>query len=254
MVDIHSHILPEQDDGARSFEIALQMVRMAAAAGTTDIVASPHCNGEFKFVPEEVKAKIANLQAAVGPVPAIHYGCDFHLTPENVEAAIAEPGKYSINHRGYILVEFADSMIPRNMEGIFSRLLSAGLLPIITHPERNPILQKRLNELSSWVQGGCYIQVTAQSLSGRFGKTARTISAQLIERGLVHFLASDAHDCQHRPPLLDEIWSYVSRSYGDAAARRLLKENPRAAIYGEEITLDSLDLKRQTWFSRLFPK
>jgi protein-tyrosine phosphatase len=248
MVDIHSHILPEQDDGAPTVEESLAMVRMAAAAGTTDIVASPHANSRFSFHPTAVERKIAELQMAAGDAPRIHYGCDFHLTPENIEEAIASPGKYSINHQGYLLVEFADDMVPHTMDRIFSRMAMAGLRPIVTHPERNPLLQKRLPELEQWVQLGCLIQVTAQSLLGRFGKTARTVSGVLLERGLVHFLASDAHDCKYRPPMLDEVWNLTAKQYGENTAHRLLEENPRATLTGADLPLEPEAVKKKKWF------
>ena len=164
MIDIHSHILPEQDDGSKSLEESVEMLVMARASGTTDIVATPHANSEFRFDPAEVEQKIAQLQKAVGGLPRIHYGCDFHLTPENIEDALGSPGKYSINHRGYLLVEFADTFIPKATSQIFERMLDADLHPIITHPERNALLQKRLPDLESWVEMGCLIQVTASPI------------------------------------------------------------------------------------------
>lgn len=254
MVDIHSHILPDQDDGARKFEEALSMVNMAAAAGTTDIVASPHANSRFAFDPTVVERKIAELQRAAGDAARIHYGCDFHLTPENIEDAIAAPGKYSIDHKGYILVEFDDSMVPRKMDSIFARMLAAGLRPIVTHPERNPLLHKKLPELEFWVRQGCLIQVTAQSFVGKFGRSAKSASGKLIERGLVHFLASDAHDGTHRPPLLDEAWRYTARHYGEETARLLLEDNPRAAVTGADLPLADMEVKKRKWFSRFHSK
>ena len=250
MVDIHSHILPDQDDGARTFEEALSMVRMAAAAGTTDIVASPHANSRFAFDPTVVERKIAELQRAAGDAAHIHYGCDFHLTPENIEDAIAAPGKYSIDHQGYILVELSDSMVPRRMDSIFTRMLAAGLRPIVTHPERNPLLHKKLPELELWVQQGCLVQVTAQSLVGRFGRSAKSAGGELMRRGLVHVLASDAHDCTDRPPLLDEAWRYTARHYGEETARLLLEANPRAVLTGADLPLPEIEVQKRTWFSR----
>jgi len=250
MVDIHSHILPDQDDGAPTFEEALSMVHMAAAAGTTDIVASPHANSRFAFDPMIVERKIAELQRAAGDAVRIHYGCDFHLTPENIEDAIAAPGKYSIDHQGYILVEFSDSMVPKKMDSVFARMLAAGLRPIVTHPERNPLLDKKLPELELWVQQGCLIQVTAQSFVGRFGRSAKSASGELMRRGLVHFLASDAHDGTHRPPLLDEAWRYTARHYGEETARLLLEDNPRAALTGADLPLAEMEVKKRKWFSR----
>jgi len=248
MIDIHSHILPELDDGSRSFEESVAMVRMAAAAGTTDIVASPHANQDYAFDPEIVERKIAELQAAIGENPRIHYGCDFHLTPENIEGAIRNPGKYSINHRGYLLVEFSDFLIPKTTLEIFARLMSAGMFPIVTHPERNQMLQDRLPELAEWVLNGALLQVTAQSPLGRFGKTAEACAHKLISRGLVHFLASDAHDLKHRTTALDEPRRYVEETFGEEAAIRMFEENPRAVLAGTPISTGPYALKKKKWF------
>ena len=249
MIDIHSHILPELDDGSRYFEESVAMVRMAAAAGTTDIVASPHANQDFAFDREIVERKIADLQAAIGENPRIHYGCDFHLTPENIDDAIASPGKYSINHRGYLLVEFSDFLIPKTTLEIFARLTRAGMFPIVTHPERNQMLQDRLPELAEWVANGALLQVTAQSPLGRFGKTAEACAHKLMSRGLVHFLASDAHDTKHRTTALDEPRRYVEETFGEEAAIRMLEENPRAVLAGEPLSTATYALKKKKWYS-----
>src|SRR5215510_8528407 len=108
MVDVHSHILPGLDDGSGSIEESVAMLRMAADAGTTDIVATPHASTEFVFDAGVVEQKIIEVQAAAGGDIRVHYGCDFHLTMENIEDAMAHPGKYSINHLGYLMVEFSD--------------------------------------------------------------------------------------------------------------------------------------------------
>src|ERR1039458_475267 len=95
MIDIHSHILPGLDDGSQSLEDSVAMLRQAAASGTTDIVASPHANQKYKFDPLVVESRIGELQAAVGDSPQIHYGCDFHLTMENIDDALRSPGEDS---------------------------------------------------------------------------------------------------------------------------------------------------------------
>jgi protein-tyrosine phosphatase len=250
MIDIHSHILAGLDDGASTSEEAVAMVRMAAAAGTTDIVASPHADSKFTFNRLLVESKIDELQQAVGDNIRIHYGCDFHLTPENVEEAIADPEKYSINHRGYLLIEFSDLMVPASIDRILDSLITAGLRPIVTHPERNPLLRKRMSDLDLWVQKGCLVQVTAQSLLGGFGKSAKAASDELMRRGLVHFLASDGHDCRYRPPVLDEVWRFTAREYGEERAQLLLEVGPRAALTGAEVPLVETQFKKKSWFSR----
>jgi protein-tyrosine phosphatase len=248
LIDIHSHILPGLDDGSQSLENSIEMLRMASAAGTTDIVATPHANSEFAFRQDEVEAKIVELRQAAGDTPRIHYGCDFHLTPENIEESLRSPGKYSINHQGYLMVEFADTFIPKATADIFGRMLSVGLYPVVTHPERNALLQKKLPDLEAWVEMGCYLQVTAQSVLGGFGRHAKEFSEILLSRGLVHFLASDAHDVKHRTTVLNPAWEYVENQFGSDTARLLLEENPGRALVGDPLPVQCVAPRRKRWF------
>ncbi|MEO8127698.1 MAG: CpsB/CapC family capsule biosynthesis tyrosine phosphatase [Bryobacteraceae bacterium] len=247
MIDIHSHVLCGLDDGARSLDESVAMIRMAADAGTTDIVASPHANQEYAFDPWTVERKICELQAMVGNFPRIYFGCDFHLTAENLDDALRSPEKYSINHRGYLLVEFSDFHIPRTTGEIFERLVHAGMRPIVTHPERNPLLQNRLEDLEAWVSQGALVQVTAQSLLGRFGRSAKASALELMECGLVHFLASDAHDLKHRTTALSEPRRYVEKTFGAETASLVFEENPRAVLSGIPLTVLP-PTRRKKWF------
>lgn len=248
MIDIHSHILPGLDDGSKSLEESIAMARMAAAAGTTDIVATPHANQEYRFDPLVVQNKISEVQAAVGDSPQIHYGCDFHLTMENIEDALRAPEKYSIDHHGYLLVEFSDFHIPKTTDEIFARMMRVGLLPIVTHPERNQLLQKRLPELEAWAAQGVLMQVTALSFLGRFGRTAKRFAEELMEHGLVHFVASDAHDTKWRTTDMREPRRHVEKQYGLEAADRIFEENPRAVLAGVAISPLPLVIRKKKWF------
>jgi len=249
VIDIHSHILYGIDDGPKSFEDSVEMVQMAAAAGTTDIVATPHANQKYAFDPRVVQERISELQAAVGRTPQIYYGCDFHLTMENIDDAVRAPEKYSINHKGYLLIEFSDFYIPKTTPEILARLMGAHLRPIITHPERNQLLQTRVQDLAEWVAQGAMLQVTAQSFTGRFGRTAKRISEVLMANGLVQFVASDAHDKSWRPPTLDEPCRLVRRNFGEAAARRVFEENPRAVLAGVPLSPEPVLIKRRKWYT-----
>ncbi len=249
VVDIHSHILPGIDDGARTLEESVAMAHMAAESGTTDIVATPHANNRYVYDCAVVEAKLAELRAAAGDAIRIHRGCDFHLTPENISEALADPTRFSIAGRGYLLVEFSDHSVPETSRDIFRRMLGVGLRPVITHPERNPLLRERLELVELWVDQGCYVQVTALSLLGRFGKSAKEASERLLNSSLVHFLASDAHDCKHRPPALDEAWNYAAKEFGERAARSLLETNPAAALAGGEVERVRVNTRRR-WFGR----
>jgi protein-tyrosine phosphatase len=251
MIDIHSHILPGLDDGSQSLEQSVAMLEVAAAAGTTDIVATPHANLEFTFDPGVIDEKIAELRAASPAGPRIHRGCDFHLIPENIEDALAHPEKYSINGKGYLLIEFSDLLIPKTTSEIFERMLRAGLVPIVTHPERNELLQRRMDEMAGWVASGCLMQVTGHSLLGRFGKAPRAAARELMRRGMVHFVASDAHDTQFRSPALDEARRYVAAAYGEPAAAVLFEQNPGAALIGAPWTSLPPVTPKSKWLSFL---
>ena len=245
--DIHSHILHGVDDGAKTLEESLGMLQLAAASGTTDIVATPHVNGQFEYDPELIDERIAELSAR--SAVRIHRGCDFHLEAENIEDAIANPDKYTINNRGYLLVEFPDLSIFTSTDEILSDLVGAGMMPIITHPERNGRLQQRLDDIARWVELGCLVQVTAGSVTGRFGKRARTCVDQLMERGLVHFVASDAHDLQHRPPSLREAHVAMTRKWGAERVEPLFVDNPRAVLTGEPIDVDYVpQVGKRKWY------
>lgn len=211
------------------------MLRLAVDNGTTDIVASPHANNEFQFDPEIVAGKIEELRAAVNGSIRIHAGCDFHLSFDNIQDSLRNPAKYAINHKKYILVEFSDLLIPKTTDDVFYQMQMAGMIPIITHPERNMLLQKRADKLEAWASSGCLLQVTALSFLGRFGKQAKAFADMLLMRGLAHIVASDAHDTKYRPPSLKEAYAYVAKARGEACAERLFVTNPAATLTGAPV-------------------
>lgn len=249
MIDIHSHILFGVDDGAGTIEDSMAMLEMAAQSGTTDIVASPHADPQFAFEPRIVNERLEQLRKAAGDAIRIHSGCDFHLMYDNIQDALRNPAKYSINGLGYLLVEFSDLIIFHNTEDVFERMQNAGLTPIVTHPERNPLLRQRGDRIERWVQSGVLIQVTGQSFFGRFGNAAKRSADDLADKGLVHFVASDGHDIHHRPPKLDEAFEYIARRYGDAAAERLFRTNPGAVIAGRPLPeAEEAPARRRKWY------
>lgn len=248
MIDIHSHIVYGVDDGSKSLETSIAMVQMAADAGTTDIVASPHSNDEYVFRPEVIAERIAEIQAHVTGI-RIHTGCDFHLNYENVEDCFAHPAKYTINHLNYLLVEFPDGALIPNIDQIFERMLSMNIIPIMTHPERNWIIQQSFDRFVDWVRLGALTQVTGGSLTGRFGKGAKQFAEKIIDAGLCHFIASDAHDTVDRHPRLTNSHEIVRKKWGEDAADRMFVRNGEAVISGAAIEpLDAVSKKRKRWF------
>jgi protein-tyrosine phosphatase len=251
LIDIHSHVLYGLDDGARTIEDSVAMVRMAAEHGTTDLVATPHANPDYKFDLEKVQERMAEVAAASGNVLRLHSGCDFHLSYDNIQDAIAHPRKYTINQHRYLMVEFSDLLIFPTTAEIFSRLQDAGMTPVVTHPERNGLLRQRIDQIAAWVAEGARVQVTAQSLLGEFGRRAAAFSRTLLDRHLVHFLASDAHDCERRTPRLDLAHAWIKDKYGEERAEALCVTNPRATLTGESLEpaeMGPSTTERRKWY------
>lgn len=235
MIDVHCHILSGMDDGATSFEESLAMARMAIADGITHVVATPHASGEFQFNYERVKSAARELQKAVGERLKLATGCDFHLNPENLAALKSSPAAFCIAQKDCLLVEFNEFVIPLAMDQTLYEIQLAGIRPIVTHPERNGVLRTQPERLEKWVHNGCYGQVTGGSLLGVFGSGPLKISLDWIARGLVHLVASDAHNLTSRPQKLRAAYNVVHKEFGRAKAEALFVENPLAVLEGRAL-------------------
>lgn len=232
MIDIHCHILPGLDDGPEQFDQALAMAEDAIADGITHVIGTPHANDRYPFDYERVRQMRDELQANLGDRLHIATGCDFHMSPENLSALKEDPTYFCLNQQDYLLVEFNEFSIPPAMDHTLHELHLAGLRPIVTHPERNGILRAQPERLARWVRMGCYVQVTAGALTGGFGPGAQRDAEAWIERGLVHFVASDAHNTRNRPLLLSPAYRALAERFGQPVAVALLLDNPRAALDG----------------------
>lgn len=237
MIDIHTHVLPGLDDGAQTVEEALGMLRLAWEHGTRVVVASPHADIRFRYDAGRAEELLAQLRPQAPPGLELVRGCDFHLMFDNVEDALRRPAHYAINGKHYLLMELSDLTIFANTGGLWRRLEDAGLTIILTHPERNELLRQRIELVEEWVAQGRYMQVTAGSLLGAFGRRARGFAREMLDRGLVHFIASDAHDLQRRPPRLDLAWQWLAGHYSEELAWKLCREHPRAAVDGHRLDL-----------------
>lgn len=133
------------------------------------------------------------------------------------------------------MVELPDLVSLSSIRETLRQLVNAQIKPVITHPERNMSLQPKIGELERWVREGCFVQVTGQSFLGRFGPEAKRATDAMMKADLVHFVASDAHDCVDRWPDLSEPYKYVSSRYGAPRARAIFDDNPTAAVWGESI-------------------
>src|SRR5580693_2216348 len=235
MVDVHCHILPGLDDGPESMEISLAMAEAAIADGITHVVATPHSRNEYSFDYPRVRALRAELQEKIGDRLILATGCDFHLNPENLDALREDARRFCINQRDYLLVEFNEYSIPPSMDQTLHEIQLLGLRPVITHPERNAILRLQTERLLKWVRLGCFTQVTAGSLTGVFGPSAQKDSLRWLAGGLVHIVASDAHNTRGRPLRLRPAFDLVRERFGEKKALALFVENPMAAFEGRDL-------------------
>ncbi len=235
MVDLHCHILPGLDDGPKTMEESLVMAETAIADGITHVVATPHSNGRFYFDFAQVQQLRDQLLEQLGDRLKIATGCDFHLSPENLIALHKEPRAYCINQHDYLLLEFNEFAIPPSMDQTLHEIQLAGLRLIITHPERNAILRTHSERLRDWVKRGCFAQVTGGALTGVFGQVAQGKALEWIRTGIIHFVASDAHNNGNRPLRLQSAYDVVQEQFGEEKARGLFLENPLAAFEGREL-------------------
>ena len=253
MIDLHCHILPGLDDGPDTREESLQMAESAVADGITHVVATPHSSESYFFDYARVRKLRDELQEAAPAGLTISTGCDFHVNPENLAALRFEPAPFCINQKNYLLVEFNEFSIPPTMDQTLHELRLAGISPVITHPERNRILCSDQRRLGNWIRLGCRVQVTGGSLTGAFGKMACERALSWIAKGMVHIVASDAHNTKRRPLVLKPAYEVVLEKFGRQVARALFAENPRAALEGNPLPYapevrDIRKAKNRFWF------
>lgn len=257
MIDIHSHILPDVDDGARDMDESVAMARIAAEDGITHMVATPHMFNGLSDNPEpaEVVARVEALQEAAGDSLQLLPGNEVHIMHDVAEKAGA--GKLTpINNKNYMLIEFPSMNVPVGAEELFYRLLLKGIVPILVHPERNTQLQGHPSMVEKFIAKGVRVQVTAMSITGEFGSAARLSVETLLRHNCVHFIATDTHRTSSRPPILSAGRDAAAQIVGEKEAYKLVVHNPQAVIEGRPFDpgppIPFLEAKPKPFLARLF--
>lgn len=229
MIDLHSHILPGCDDGASDLETALAMARMAVEDGVRIMACTPHIlPGLYNNDAAGIGARVASLRQALGEAGIdlkLVVGADVHVAPDLPEK-LAAGTVPSLNGSRYFLLEPPHQVVPPRLEQLVARLISAGFIPILTHPERLGWASSHYEIIDRINAAGCLMQITAGSLTGSFGHGAQHLAERMLEEGRVDIIASDAHNLKTRSPGLSKAWEIVEHRYGRELAEQLMVRKP----------------------------
>jgi protein-tyrosine phosphatase len=232
VIDIHHHCLPDVDDGPREWDEAVAMCRMAADEGIETIVCTPHVlRGRWRTAPPaELEARIATLRDKVGATPRLLLGSEYFFAHDVAEVLKAGNAIVPLAGSRYVLMELASNNVPPLLDQPLYRMQLEGWIPIIAHPERNIVFQAKPELLASLIEIGARFQVTAGSLTGEFGSAAQKAAEAWVSAGLVHFVATDAHNTTKRPPKVRAAIDALRSIAGEAVAEALARRNPAAVI------------------------
>lgn len=254
--DIHCHMLSGIDDGAKSPEESLEMARMAVADGIRSCILTPHQSGAFRGNDgDTIRERTVEFQQALddeGIDLQVLPGGDVRIEPDMVQQI--EAGRVlTLADRGrHVLLELPHELyFP--LEPVLEQLAAAGLVGILSHPERNLGLMQSPDLLEPLVEHGCLMQITAGSLMGTFGRSSRDMTEWMFEQRLVHFAATDAHGSRARRPLLNRAYQRIAELTDEATASAVCCENPLAVIEGRDVSPESTapaTSGRWGWFGR----
>ena len=233
MIDLHCHILPGIDDGSKDDATSLAMARIAADDGIRTLACTPHIYpGLYENDANGIRARVASLQGkldAAGIALKLTFGADAHLTPELLGRV--RNGTAPTLHGGrYFLLEPSHHVAPPRFDESVFNFTMAGYVPLITHPERLSWIEGKYAVFEALARSGAWIQITAGSLTGRFGSIAQYWAERMLDDGIVHVIATDAHGVKHRAPLLAEGMLAAERWVGKEEARRLVFDRPQAVL------------------------
>jgi protein-tyrosine phosphatase len=236
MIDIHCHILPDLDDGATSWEEALEMARISAASGVTDIIATPHFRGEPEALEmlDEIDRRCRDLSREVeqcGIPIRIHPGAEVLCTPQT--PILARQGMLpTLGNTQYVLTEFYFNESFGFMDDTLMKIADCGYIPVVAHPERYDTVQWDPERLREWADQGFVFQLNKGSILGTLGFRAEQTAHELLELGLAHVIASDGHSCERRTPNMTGLLRWAEECCDPECAHILLTENPGQILNG----------------------
>lgn len=233
LIDLHCHLLPGIDDGAPNLATSLAMARIAIADGIKMMACTPHIYpGLYENTGPAIRQAVVDLQARLNEADLalqITSGADTHITPDLI-AGLRTGRVPSLHNSRYFLLEPPHHVAPPRLAETVFDLLAAGYVPVVTHPERLSWIEDRYETFIALARQGAWMQVTAGSLTGRFGPAAQYWGERLLDEGWVHILATDSHGVDRRPPLLAEGQRAAERWVGTEEARHLVQTRPQVIL------------------------
>jgi len=239
MYDIHSHILFGIDDGAKTVDDTVELCQIAEAEGVRAIVATPHIregvwandHARISARLDDVREELKKREVAVDVI----LGCEIYFNSDMIDGIRSGAFPTYADRNRYLLFELPHFFIMRQVQDVVFEFRTAGLTPVLAHPERNAQVMTHLDELRELVRMGTVLQVTAMSVTGKFGRRARKAAEILLDEGLAHVVASDAHHARYRPTRLKEAYMRVASRWGEPRAQALFVDNPKRVIEGLEV-------------------
>jgi protein-tyrosine phosphatase len=239
MIDLHCHLLHGIDDGPATLEESLELCRLAVADGITRAIVTPHIHpGRWENNRSSIDAACNDLQQALDAhdIPLqLGFAAEVRLTDSIPEQVARDDIPYYGEVDGYriMLLEFPHGHVIPGSHKLAQWLLDRGIRPMIAHPERNRQIMKDASQLQPFIDLGCWLQVTAGSVTGHFGERSQSVAHQLLANDTVMILASDGHNARARPPALSHAFDSIARQYGEDRARRLMLDTPVAIAAGQ---------------------
>ena len=255
MIDFHNHIIPNLDDGSKSIDMSINMLKEAQAQGITDIVNTVHYqhpkmekkDTSYEFVINEINKfqKIVydnNINIKIHPASEVFF--KFNLT-EILDNPITTFGNGK-----FMLIEFQRLSFPNGYEDEIFKIQLKGINPIIAHPERYRGVQKNIDLARGWIDRGYLIQIDCASIIGGFGRETQVIAIELLKNGLCHLIGSDAHNDKNRNFLLKQALLEIEKIIGSASVS-IIKNNSKKILNGENPLSYSIENKKSSIFSKI---
>ena len=240
MFDCHCHIIPGIDDGASNLAQSLEMAKIAASEGISVIACTPHITpGVYDNTTHNISEALVRLQKSIldnGIPIRLVIGADVHISPGIIHGVNAR-NIPTLDSSRYLLLEFSHHQMTPHLEQLAFEILSAGYIPVLTHPERLSWIEDGFSLFKTLAERGCWLQITSGAIIGKFGRKPQYWATHFLSEGLTHVIATDAHDPKRRPPIIQAAIARVTELVGAAETRRIIFDRPNAILEDSDSTL-----------------